>query len=87
MATLQIPDELDAQLQQAADRLGCTKVDFLHEAVTARLEEQFAAEPEFTEEQIARMKHSIAQLDRGEVVTSEQVDKMFEDWRAQRVSR
>ena len=87
MTTIQIPDELDAQLQQAADRLGCTKVDFLHDAVTARLEEQFAAESDFTGEQIARMKHSIAQLDHGEVVTSEQVDKFFEDWRKDLAAR
>jgi predicted transcriptional regulator len=87
MATVQIPDELDAELQQAAERLGRTKEELVREAVLARLEEQFAAQTEFSDEQIARMKHSIAQLDRGEVVTSEQVDKMFENWRRQRASR
>jgi hypothetical protein len=50
-------------------------------AVLARLEEQFAAQTEFSDEQIARMKHSIAQLDQGEIVTSEQVDSFFADWR------
>jgi predicted transcriptional regulator len=80
MATIQIPDELDAELQQAAARLGRTKEDLIREAVLARLEEQFAAQTEFSEEQIARMKHSIAQLDRGEVVASEQVDSFFAAW-------
>ena len=87
MATVQIPDELDAELQQAAERLGRTKDDLVREAVLARLEEQFAAQTEFSDEQIARMKRSIAQLDRGEIVTSEQVDKTFEDWHRQRASR
>jgi predicted transcriptional regulator len=87
MVTLQISEELDAELQQAAERLGCTKNEFLRDAVIARVEEQFATEADLTEEQIARMKHSIAQLDRGEVVTSEQIDKKFEDWRTQRASR
>lgn len=87
MVTIQIPDELDAELQQAADRLGRTKDDLIREAVLARLEEQFAAQSDFTEEQLARMRRSIEQLDRSEVVTSEQVDKTFEDWRVRRTSR
>jgi hypothetical protein len=33
------------------------------------------------------MKHSLAQLDRGEAVSSEHVDKMFSDWRSQRIAR
>jgi predicted transcriptional regulator len=87
MVTLEIPDDLDAELQQAADRLGCTKQDFLRDAVIARVEEQCAAVVEFTEGQIARMRHSVAQLDRGEFITSEQVDKKFEDWRMRRASQ
>jgi predicted transcriptional regulator len=87
MATIQIPDELDSELQRAVTRLGRTKDEFVSEAVLARLEEHFASQTEFSEEQIARMKRSIAQLDRGEVITSEQVDKMFENWRQKRSPR
>ena len=87
MAIIQIPDELDAELQRAATRLGRTKDELVSEAVLARLEEEFASQTEFSEAQIARMKHSIEQLDRGEVVTSEQVDKMFENWHQKRASR
>jgi predicted transcriptional regulator len=87
VAIIQISDELDAELQAAAARLGRTKDELVSEAVLARLEEHFAAETEFTEEQIARMKHSIAQLERGEVVTSEQVDSFFVDWRKDLESR
>ena len=87
MAIIQIPDELDAELQRAATRLGRTKDELVSEAVLARLEEEFASQTEFSEAQIARMKHSIEQLDRGEVVTSEKVDERFEHWRRQRASR
>ena len=80
---------LYASAEEAVERLLSQVLDdeFLRDAVIARVEEQFAAESDLTEEQIARMKHSIAQLDRGEVVTSEQIDKKFEDWRTQRASR
>jgi predicted transcriptional regulator len=87
MATIQISDELDAELERTATRLGRTKDEFVSEAVLARLEEHFAAETDLSEEQIARMKRSIEQLDRGEVVTSEQVAKKFEDWKLRRASR
>jgi predicted transcriptional regulator len=80
MASIQIPDELDAELERAAMRLGRTKDELVSEAVLARLEEEFASQTEFSEAQITRMKHSIEQLDRGEVVTSEQVDSFFADW-------
>jgi len=86
MVTYEIPEELDAQLQQTADRLGRTKQDLLHEAVIARLDE-YAPEPEFTDEQIARFKRSIEQLDRGEVVTSEQVDARFRAFFDRRAAR
>jgi predicted transcriptional regulator len=87
MAAIQIPDELDAELQQAADSLGRTKDDLVREALCVPLEERFAAQSDFTEQQITRMKHSIAQLDRGETVTSEQVDVLFENWRERRAIR
>ena len=87
MAMIQISDELGAELQAAAARLGRTKDEFVSEAVLTLLEEHSAPQTDFSDEQIARMKHSIAQLDRGEVVTSEQVDKKFGDWRRQRASR
>ncbi len=87
MVTIQIPDELDAELQQAADRAGSTKDDFVRIALRTQIEEQFAAQSDFTEEQVARMKQSIAQLDRGEGITAEKVDNLFEDWRKQRAIR
>ena len=84
MAAIQISDELDAELQLAADQLGRTKDDLVHEALTACLEEKFTTHSDFSDQQIARMKHSLAQLDRNETVTGEHVDKKFENWRTAR---
>ena len=39
MATIQIPDELAAQIEQGAQRWGETSDDFLREAVLSRLED------------------------------------------------
>jgi predicted DNA-binding protein len=39
MATIQIPDELATQIEQAAHRAGETSVAFLQEAVLGRLED------------------------------------------------
>jgi predicted transcriptional regulator len=87
MAAIQIPDELDIEIQHAADSLGRTKDEFVREALSVHLEEQFAAQSEFPEAQIERMRQSLSQLDRGEAVSSEHVDKMFSDWRSQRTAR
>ena len=87
MVNIQIPDDLDAELQLAADRLGRTKDDLVQEALCARLDEELTSQSNFSEEQIARFRHSIAQLDRGEVVTAEEVEQKFAGWRKQRVSR
>ncbi len=77
MAAIQIPDTLDRSLQQSADRLGRPKDHLIQDLLQQHIEEH--SEPELTEAQIARMRESIAQLDRGEVVTSEAVDGWFND--------
>jgi predicted transcriptional regulator len=87
MAAIQIPDELDVEIQHAADSLGRTKDEFVREALSVHIEEQIAAQSEFSEAQIERMKQSLAQLNRGEAVSSEHVDTMFSDWRSQRIAR
>ncbi len=73
---IHIPEELEQSVQQLADRLGFAKDDFVRDAVAQRLAE-YEEEPVLTEAQIARMRESIAQLDRGEYVTSEEVEAKF----------
>ncbi|SNT27340.1 hypothetical protein SAMN05421770_106240 [Granulicella rosea] len=86
MATLQISDESALRIHQTAERLGLSDEGLVMEAVL-HMEEQRSIEPEFTDAQIARFKESVAQLDRGEVVTSEQIDARFEAFFQRQASR
>jgi predicted transcriptional regulator len=87
MANLHISDELDAELERAAGLLGRTKDSLAEEAISARLEEHLASETNFTEEEIAKLRRGLDQLNRGEGVPGEEIEAMFEDWRRQRNSR
>jgi predicted transcriptional regulator len=78
MASLQIPDHLEEQLEASAMRRGQSKEELIEEIVSLHLEEEFPTQENFSPEEIARFRNSIAQLDRGEVVTSEQVDAKFD---------
>jgi predicted transcriptional regulator len=78
MATIQIPDELDIVLEDAAMRAGRSKDDFALQIIATHLEEESLPLSAFTEAQLERMKESVAQLDRGEHITSEEVDRRFE---------
>ncbi len=80
MVTIQIPKELDAVLESSANRSGRTKYEVLRDAIVIHTEEEYAAQATFSDEQIRRFQHSIAQLDRGEVVSSDKVETFFEDW-------
>jgi len=77
MASLQIPDHLEEQLAASAMRRGQSKEELIEEIVSIHLEEESPAQESFSPDQIARFRQSIAQLDRGEVVASEQVDARF----------
>ena len=80
MVTIQIPEELDAVLESAANRSGRTKDQVLRDVIVTYTEEEYAAQATFSDEQIDRFRHSIAQLDRGQVVASDQVEVFFDDW-------
>ncbi len=85
MAAIHIPDALDHSLQRAADELGQPKEALIHDLLQQHVEEYL--DPELTEAQIARMRESIAQLNRGEIVTSEEVEARFAAWRSERDAR
>jgi hypothetical protein len=80
MLQLNLPEHIQAELESAAASQGRTPEQFLEEIVVAHLEQEFPAPENFTDAEIARFKRSIAQLDRGERVSSEQVDAFFADW-------
>lgn len=80
MATLQIPDHLEEQLDIAAAGSGRSKEELAAEILEAHFEDESLPLSAFTDEQLARLKNSIEQLNRGEFVTSEEVDRKFEAW-------
>lgn len=81
MAELHISDELDAELERAAGQLGCTKEALAEDAINLRIGEHLAAsESEFTEADIAKLRRGLDQLNRGEVVSGEEIEAKFERW-------
>jgi hypothetical protein len=80
MATIQITKSLELALEEAAHHAGVTKDELAQDILAANFELEDESLPlsAFTEAQLERMKHSVEQLNRGDVVTSEEVDKRFE---------
>jgi predicted transcriptional regulator len=86
MASLQIPEHLEEELQIAAEFSGCTKEEIAAQILAAHLEDQSLPLSAFSEAQLARIKDSIGQVQRGDVVTEEQIDRKFEAWFAKRTN-
>jgi predicted DNA-binding protein len=86
-ASIEIPVELDLALEDAAARAGLTKEEFAQEILTSHLEDESLPLSAFTPEQLERLKESAAQLDRGEFVTAEEVDRKFEAFFARLAAR
>ncbi len=76
MTAIQIPDELDRSLQQAAKLLGCPKDDLIREALETIA---YRSDSELTEGEIAHLNEGVAQLKRGEKIPSEAVDQWFNE--------
>jgi predicted transcriptional regulator len=88
MAQVHISDELDAELERAAGKLGCTKEALAEDAISLRIGEYLAAsESEFTEAEIAKLRRGLDQLNRGEGISIEEADAKFKRWRQEREGR
>jgi predicted transcriptional regulator len=87
MANLQIPEHLEDELQIAAEHTGRTKEEVAAEILEAHFQDASLPLSAFTEQQLARLMHSIEQVKRGEVVTSEEVDAKFRAWFAKRAAQ
>ncbi len=87
MACLQISDHLEEQLDVAAACSGRSKEELAAEILEAHFEDESLPLSAFTEEQLARLKNSIEQFNRGEFVTSEELDRKFEAWFAKQAGR
>jgi plasmid stability protein len=77
MATIQIPDSLEMALEEAAHRAGLSKNELAQEILSAHLEDESLPLSALTEAQLARLDESVAQLGRGERISSEQIDLKF----------
>jgi predicted transcriptional regulator len=86
MAQIAVPEKFTAELQQLAldDNRPVEEIvaEAMHGYLACRL-----YEPELTPAQIERMKHSVAQLDRGEVVSGEEIEAFFDKWEKADASR
>ena len=87
MVNLQITEEADAVLEAAARRAGMTKEEFAGEIFLALETDEALPLSAFTERQLARLMESGKQLDRGEFVTAEEVDRKFEAFFARTANR
>jgi predicted transcriptional regulator len=87
MAVLQIPDHLEEQLYIAAACSGRSKEELAAEILASHFEDESLPLSAFTDEQLARLKNSIKQLNRGEFVTSEEVERKFDAWFAKQAAR
>jgi predicted DNA-binding protein len=86
MASLQISEYLEEELEIAAESSGRTKEEVAAEILSAHFEDVSLPLSAFTEEQLTRLKHSMEQVKRGEVLTAEHVDRKFEAWFAKRAA-
>ncbi len=80
MATLQIPDRLYTHLKAEAERLGWAEDDVVTTALQSFLDQDAFETSDLTEAQIERLKHGVAQIRAGNVVSSEDVDVFFAEW-------
>ena len=79
MATLHISDSLDSRLQAEARRQGSSVEDVIGVLLDISAEET-VGEPPLTEAQLRRIQESSAQALRGETVSAEEVDEIFEEF-------
>ena len=86
MSQIAVPDKFSAELHDLAAQDHRAVEDVVDEAINSYLASRFH-EPVLTSSEIERLREGIAQLDQGERIPSEEVDKKFETWRNRRASR
>ena len=86
MAQIEVPEKFAAELQELASRDDRALQDVLSEAIDTYLSFRHI-EQELSPTQIDRLKHSVAQADRGELVPQEDVEAFFSDWEKEAASR
>jgi predicted transcriptional regulator len=86
MAQIEVSEKLAAELKELAEQDDRAVEDVVGEAIHTYLSYRFL-EPEFTGPQIEHMKHSLAQADRGEVISQDEIEAYFDAWEKKNASR
>jgi len=86
MAELEVPEKYAVELKELAERDDRAVQDVIAEAMDSYLSFRFR-EAQLTPAQVERIRHSLAQADRGELVPEEEVEAFFDDWEKEAASR
>ncbi len=86
MAQLEVPERYAAELQELAQRDERPVQDVVSEAMDAYLSFRYT-EARLSDTQLERLKASLAQAERGELISEEQVEAFFDDWEKEAASR
>ena len=79
MAQLEVPEKYAAELKELALRDERSVQDVVSEAMDAYLSFRFT-EARLTSAQLERLKASLEQVERGELISEAQVEAFFDDW-------
>ena len=79
MAQLEVPERYAAELKELALRDERSVQDVVSEAMDAYLSFRFT-EARLTSAQLERLKASLEQVERGELISEAQVEAFFDDW-------
>ena len=86
MAQLQVPEKYMVDLKQLAERDARPVQDVVAEAMDVYLSFRFL-EPNLEPAHMERLHHSLAQAERGELVSERQVEAFFDDWEKEAAAR
>jgi predicted transcriptional regulator len=86
MAQLQVPEKYMVELKELALRDARPVQEVVSEAMDAYLSFRFT-EAHLSSAQMERMKQSLAQAERGELISEQQVEAFFDDWEKEAANR
>jgi predicted transcriptional regulator len=86
MAQIDLPERSLAELKELAFQDNRPVQEIVDEAIASYLSFRYA-EPELTPRWIERMRTSIAQGDRGDLISQEEVEEFFDDWEKEAAAR
>ncbi len=86
MAQFQVPEKYMVELKELALRDARPVQDVVSEAMDSYLSFRFI-EAHLSSDQMERMKQSLAQAERGELISEQQVEAFFDDWEKEAASR